>query len=198
MPCISDALSPSCNPGHRVERMPGARDRTRTGTPLAKQGILSPRCLPFHHPGGSVKRCVVYPPAAHPSGLHHPAKKTRAEGQKAKKGAHRSGRPFPLGAGNETCTRRVSRCFPNSFFAEVVSEDLNCSLVFRPRQQYRPKSSTGVHRPALSTQDTRSAHRQTGRTRTGHPRSVLWSHIPAAMPTRQMLLVSRRRSDAAV
>ena len=56
-----------------------------------------------------------------------------------------------LGAGKETCTRTLSRCFPNTFFAEVASEDLNCSLVFRPRQQVRPKKSNDVQRRALRT-----------------------------------------------
>lgn len=56
-----------------------------------------------------------------------------------------------FGAGNETCTRTLSRCFPNTFFAEVASEDLNCSLVFRPRQQVRPKKSNDVQRRALRT-----------------------------------------------
>lgn len=71
------------------------------------------------------------------------------------------------GAGNETFTRRVSRCFPNTFFAEVASEDLDCSLVFHPRQQDRPKSSTGVHRPALSTPAPHSSQRRQRRSRTG-------------------------------
>lgn len=80
-----------------------------------------------------------------------------------------------FGAGNETCTRTVSRCFPITFFAEVASEDLNCSLVFCPRQQDRPKKSTDVHRLALSTQDTRSVRHQPRRARTGH--------VPFSAPT---------------
>ena len=29
-----------------------AGNQTRTGTPFDQRGILSPLCLPFHHPGG--------------------------------------------------------------------------------------------------------------------------------------------------
>lgn len=72
-----------------------------------------------------------------------------------------------FGAGNETCTRTVSRCFPITFFVGLASEDLNCSLVFRPRQQIRPKSSTDVQRAALSTPDPRSVHRRRQLPRTG-------------------------------
>ncbi|SFW34883.1 hypothetical protein SAMN05216414_12156 [Nitrosovibrio sp. Nv17] len=81
--------------------------------------------------------------------------------------------PFSLrtGAGNETFTKRVSRCFPNTFFAEVASEDLNCSLVFRPRQQVRPKKSIDVQRRTLRAPDPHPAHR--------HPRGLeLATHIP--------------------
>lgn len=75
------------------------------------------------------------------------------------------------GAGKETFTRRVSRCFPNTFFAEVASEDLNCSLVFRPRQQVRPKKSIDVQRRTLHAPDPHPAHR--------HPRGLeLAPHIP--------------------
>jgi len=75
------------------------------------------------------------------------------------------------GAGKETLTRRVSRCFPNTFFAEVTSEDLNCSLVFRPRQQVRPKKSIDVQRRTLRAPDPHPAHR--------HPRGLeLATHIP--------------------
>ena len=66
-----------------------------------------------------------------------------------KQGPYRG--PVESGAGKETCTRTLSRCFPNTFFAEVASEDLNCSLVFRPRQQVRPKKSNDVQRRALRT-----------------------------------------------
>ena len=63
-----------------------------------------------------------------------------------------------FGAGNETCTRALSRCFPNTFFAEVASEDLNCSLVFRPRQQVRPKKSIDVQRRPLRAPEPHIAH----------------------------------------
>lgn len=75
------------------------------------------------------------------------------------------------GAGNETFTRRVSRCFPNTFFAEVPSEDLNCSLIFRPRQRVRPKKSIDVQRHTLSAPDPHPAHR--------HPHALeLAPHLP--------------------
>ena len=79
------------------------------------------------------------------------------------------------GAGNETFTRRVSRCFPNTFFAEVASEDLNCSLVFCPRQQVRLKKSTDGHRPPLRTPESHTVRLRPPRTRTHHrpPRSRL-------------------------
>lgn len=93
------------------------------------------------------------------------------------------------GAGNETCTRTVSRCFPITFFAEVASEDLNCSLVFRPRQQIRPKSSTDVHRAALSTPDPQSVHRRRRLPRTHHPRAVVCLASIIAKTIRQMVLV---------
>jgi hypothetical protein len=32
-----------------LEESSDSRDRTRTGTPVTGQGILSPQCLPFHH-----------------------------------------------------------------------------------------------------------------------------------------------------
>ena len=80
-----------------------------------------------------------------------------------------------IGAGNETFTRRVSRCFPNTFFAEVASEDLNCSLVFCPRQQVRLKKSTDGHRPPLRTPESHTVRLRPPRTRTHHrpPRSRL-------------------------
>lgn len=93
------------------------------------------------------------------------------------------------GAGNETCTRTVSRCFPNTFFVGLASEDLNCSLVFRPRQQIRPKSSTDVQRAALSTPDPRSVHRRRRLPRTHHPRPVVCPASIIAKTIRQMVLV---------
>ena len=54
-----------------------------------------------------------------------------------------------LGAGNESCARTLSRCFQNTFFAEVVSEDLNCSPVFRPRQQTYSSTSKNVQRASI-------------------------------------------------
>lgn len=94
-----------------------------------------------------------------------------------------------FGAGNETCTRTVSRCFPNTFFVGLASEDLNCSLVFRPRQQIRPKSSTDVQRAALSTPDPRSVHRRRQLPRTHHPRPVACPASITAKTIRQMVLV---------
>lgn len=47
-----------------------------------------------------------------------------------------------FGAGNESCTRAISLCFPITFSAVVSSEGLNYSLVFRPRQQ---SSSNDFH-----------------------------------------------------
>lgn len=94
-----------------------------------------------------------------------------------------------FGAGNETCTRTVSRCFPNTFFVGLASEDLNCSLVFRPRQQIRPKSSTDVQRAALSTPDPRSVHRRRQLPRTHHPRPVVCPASITAKTIRQMVLV---------
>ncbi len=94
-----------------------------------------------------------------------------------------------FGAGNETCTRTVSRCFPITFFVGLASEDLNCSLVFRPRQQIRPKSSTDVQRAALSTPDPRSVHRRRQLPRTHHPRPVVCPASITAKTIRQMVLV---------
>ncbi|WBI20935.1 hypothetical protein PALA22_04194 [Pseudomonas aeruginosa] len=52
-----------------------------------------------------------------------------------------------FGAGNESCTRALSLCFPNTFSTVVISEELNYSLVFRPRQQ---SSSNHFHqRPRM-------------------------------------------------
>jgi len=96
------------------------------------------------------------------------------------KGEKRFASPLRLsGAGNETCTRRVSRCFPNSFFAEVLSEDLNCSLVFGPRQQDRPKTSTDGHRPVLSAPDPHPALRRPRQSRTGRLRLALCFRTPS-------------------
>jgi len=94
-----------------------------------------------------------------------------------KQGPYRG--PVESGAGNETCTRRVSRCFPNSFFAEVLSEDLNCSLVFGPRQQDRPKTSTDGHRPVLSAPDPHPALRRPQQSRTGRLRLALCFRTPS-------------------
>lgn len=83
------------------------------------------------------------------------------------------------GAGNETFTRRVSRCFPNSFFAEVLSEELNCSLIFCPRQQDRPKTSTDGHRPVLSAPDPHPALRRPRQSRTSRLRLALCFRTPS-------------------
>lgn len=51
------------------------------------------------------------------------------------------------GAGDESCTRALSLCFPITFSTVVISEELNYSLVFRPRQQ---SSSNHFHqRPRM-------------------------------------------------
>lgn len=100
-----------------------------------------------------------------------PGAQKRKKGPKALFSSTQAETWIMLGAGNETCTRRVSRCFPNSFFAEVLSEDLNCSLVFGPRQQVRPKKSIDVQRRTLRAPDPHPAHR--------HPRGLeLAIHIP--------------------
>ena len=84
-------------------RCNGARDRTRTGTPLAKQGILNPRCLPFHHPGGGAKRCVVYPEARdRPSGLSATAQRSKRQR------AFTEANALYIGAGNEARTRDLN------------------------------------------------------------------------------------------
>ncbi len=105
-------------------RCNGARDRTRTGTPLAKQGILNPRCLPFHHPGGGAKRCVVYPEARdRPSGLSATAQRSKRQR------AFTEANALYIGAGNEARTRDLNlgkvalyqlsysrmNCVPNGF-----------------------------------------------------------------------------------
>lgn len=116
----------------------------------------------------------------------YPAKPGKPENSPNKKGSLAS--PC-FGAGEETCTRTVSRCFPITFFVGLASEDLNCSLVFRPRQQIRPKSSTDVQRAALSTPDPRSVHRRRQLPRTHHPRPVVCPASITAKTIRQMVLV---------
>lgn len=62
-----------------------------------------------------------------------------------------------LGAGNESCTRALSLCFPINFSAVVSSEGLNSSLVFFPRQQ---SSSTNFHqRPRTAIPFSRHGRR---------------------------------------
>ena len=69
---------------------------------------------------------------------------SRTESPSNKKGSVAS--PL-LGAGNESCTRALSLCFPITFSTVVISEELNYSLVFRPRQQ---SSSNHFHqRPRM-------------------------------------------------
>ena len=87
-----------------------------------------------------------------------------------------------LGAGNETFTRTVSRCFPIAFFTDQVSEFLDCSLVFRLRQQNRPKSSADVHRPVLSTPDPHSSQHRRRWSRTC--RLCPCSQLPHPLPQR--------------
>jgi len=64
------------------------------------------------------------------------------------------------GAGNETFTKTVSRCFPITFFAGLTSEDLNCSLIFHPRQQVRPETSSKVQGHLLSASSPHLVHRR--------------------------------------
>lgn len=85
-----------------------------------------------------------------------------------------------FGAGNETCTKTLSRCFPITFFAEVPSEDLNCSLVFGPRQQDRPKTSTHVHRLALNGPVPHPALRRPRQSRTGRLRLAPCPRTPSS------------------
>ncbi len=118
-----------------------------------------------------------------------PGAQKRKKGPKALFSSTQAETWIMLGAGNETCTRTVSRCFPNTFFVGLASEDLNCSLVFRPRQQIRPKSSTDVQRAALSTPDPRSVHRRRRLPRTHHPRPVVCPASIIAKTIRQMVLV---------
>lgn len=62
-----------------------------------------------------------------------------------------------FGAGNESCTRALSLCFPINFSAVVSSEGLNSSLVFFPRQQ---SSSTNFHqRPRTAIPFSRHGRR---------------------------------------
>lgn len=61
------------------------------------------------------------------------------------------------GAGDESCTRALSLCFPINFSAVVSSEGLNSSLVFFPRQQ---SSSTNFHqRPRTAIPFSRHGRR---------------------------------------
>ena len=73
-----------------------------------------------------------------------------------------SGTPWTLflGAGKETFTKTVSRCFPITFFAGLTSEDLNCSLIFHPRQQVRPETSSKVQGHLLSASSPHLVHRR--------------------------------------
>lgn len=118
-----------------------------------------------------------------------PGAQKRKKGPKALFSSTQAETWIMFGAGNETCTRTVSRCFPNTFFVGLASEDLNCSLVFRPRQQIRPKSSTDVQRAALSTPDPRSVHRRRRLPRTHHPRPVVCPASIIVKTIRQMVLV---------
>lgn len=107
-----------------------------------------------------------------------------------------TGFPQEAGAGNETCTRRVSRCFPNTFFTEVASEDLNCSLVFSPRQQVRLKKSTDGHRPPLRTPEPHTVRLRPRRTRTHHrPLRSLLVHPPSRVRARFFVAISGCRAS---
>lgn len=63
---------------------------------------------------------------------------------------------FTYGAGNESCTRALSLCFPITFSTVLISEELNYSLVFRPRQQ---SSSSGIHQRPRTFQPPRRCTR---------------------------------------
>ena len=49
-----------------------------------------------------------------------------------------------FGAGNESCTRALSLCFPITFSTVVISEELNYSLVFALGNKVHPTTSTSV------------------------------------------------------
>ena len=53
------------------------------------------------------------------------------------------------GAGNETCTRALSRCFPITFSAGVISEDLDYSPILLHRRQNCPTTSKDVQRASI-------------------------------------------------
>lgn len=173
---------------HRARRLPGDAEK-RKAPP--KRGFFWRRepesnrpkrlCRPLHN------RFAIAPKADCPDAVRQATDfYSRTGSPSNKKGSVAS--PL-LGAGDETCTRTVSRCFPITFFVGLASEDLNCSLVFRPRQQIRPKSSTDVQRAALSTPDPRSVHRRRQLPRTHHPRPVVCPASITAKTIRQMVLV---------
>lgn len=68
----------------------------------------------------------------------------------------------------------------------MINEDLDCSLIFRLRQQDRPKNSTDVHGVALSRPASRPALRRWRQPRTGRLRVVLCSPPPSAISTKSI------------
>ncbi len=76
-----------------------------------------------------------------------PGAQKRKKGPKALFSSTQAETWIMFGAGNESCTRALSLCFPITFSTVVISEELNYSLVFRPRQQ---SSSNHFHqRPRM-------------------------------------------------
>lgn len=89
-----------------------------------------------------------------------PGAQKRKKGPKALFSSTQAETWIMLGAGNETFTKTVSRCFPITFFAGLTSEDLNCSLIFHPRQQVRPETSSKVQGHLLSASSPHLVHRR--------------------------------------
>ena len=130
-----------------------------------KRRILSPQCLPISPSGRRLLsahlRCSVTRAARARNALSYSVAgplKCSQPSPPRKKGS--LGFPFEYGAGNETFTKTVSRCFPITFFAGLTSEDLNCSLIFHPRQQVRPETSSKVQGHLLSASSPHLVHRR--------------------------------------
>lgn len=88
--------------------------------------------------------------------------------RRQKKATRLSGFFIMLGAGNETCIKALSLCFPTLFFTTVSSEGLNYSLILSRRQQ---ELSNDFHdRPYTSPPEIRWGSIHT--VRRGHAGSV--------------------------
>ena len=78
----------------------------------------------------------------------------------------------------------------------MASEDLNCSLIFGPRQQVRPKKSTDIHRPTRSTPALHSVHPRPQRTRTDHePARSQLAHPRSRVTARFLIAISGCRAS---